>query len=79
MIELTQDEVNETCENLKKVWDEHVTASGMSEQMFIILDKTGFSSQFLCNYSLAKEHVESLGLVMPELVKGVTVTEFEGE
>lgn len=77
MIELTQDEVNDACENLKKVWDDHVAASGMTEQMFIILDKTGFSSQFLYNYSLAKEHVESLGLIMPELVKGVTVTEVQ--
>jgi hypothetical protein len=79
MTELTQEEVNETCESLKKVWDANVAASGMSEQMFIILDKTGFSSQFLYNYSLAKENVESMGLVMPELVKGITVREVEEE
>lgn len=77
MTELTQEEVNNVFESLKKVWDDHVEASGLSEQMFIILDKTGFSSRFLYNYSLAKENVESMGLIMPELVKGVTVTEVE--
>lgn len=71
--QLTQQEVDETCERLKKVWEEKVLESGKSEAMFIATDSTGFVANFLACYQDAKENVESLGLVMPEVVKGVTV------
>lgn len=73
MGELTQDQVNEICAELKEQWSRNVGYSGRTEPMFIALDATGFVSNFMYNYQVAKEHVESLGLIMPEIVKGITV------
>lgn len=73
MTGLTQEQVNEICTKLKLEWDERVLYSGHSESMFIALDKTGYVSNFMYYYQVSKEHVESLGLIMPEIVEGVTV------
>jgi len=73
MGELTQDQVNEVCAELKEQWSRKVEDSGRTEPVFIALDNTGFVSNFMYNYQVVKEHIESLGLIMPEIVKGITV------
>tara|TARA_R110001592_G_C13193003_1_gene753644 strand:+ start:84351 stop:84587 length:237 start_codon:yes stop_codon:yes gene_type:complete len=70
---ITQEQVEDICTKLKLEWDEKVIESGHNESMFIVLDNTGFVSNFMYYYQVAKEHVESLGLIMPEIIKGVTV------
>lgn len=74
MDELTQEKVDEMFAEIKAEWDKRVKASGEREAMFIALDKTGFVAEFFYNYQRAKEHVESQGLVMPELVEGLKVS-----
>lgn len=74
MEELTQEIVDENFARIKAEWDKKVKESGMREGMFVVMDKTGFATHFLYNYQLAKEHVESQGLVMPELVQGLKVS-----
>jgi hypothetical protein len=48
--------------------------SGETEQMFIFTDKTGFVANFLTDYQIAKQGVEAQGFVMPELVKGISIS-----
>ena len=74
MAELTQEKVNEMFAEVRSEWDKRVSESGRSEEMFIAMDSTGFVAEFLYQYQRVKEQVESLGLVMPELVKGLKVS-----
>jgi hypothetical protein len=71
---LTQEDVNETFEKIKAEWDKRREESGLSDAMFLALDNTGFASEFIGLYQQAKEHVESNGLFMPELIAGLEVT-----
>lgn len=70
---LTQADVDDTFMDVKAAWDEMVKESGRSESMFLAMGGEAVS-HFLYNYQLAKEHVESQGLVMPVLVKGLSVS-----
>lgn len=79
MEKLTQEKVNEVFKEIKAAWDARVATSGRSEKMFVALDTTGFVVDFMYNYQLAKEHVESEGLVMPELIEGLIVNIPQGE
>jgi hypothetical protein len=74
MLNITQEEVNSAVEKAKAKWNSKVKESGQSEHMFIILDRTGFAMNFLSDYQVIKEKVEELGLVMPELIKGIKVS-----
>ncbi|QHS09032.1 hypothetical protein [Sinimarinibacterium sp. NLF-5-8] len=74
MAELTQEKVNEMFAEVRAEWDKRVSESGRSEKMFIAMDSTGFVAVFLYQYQRVKEYVESRGLVMPELVKGLKVS-----
>lgn len=70
---LTQEKIDGIFGEIKSEWDKMVKESGRSESMFIALGgKT--PSNFLAYYQMAKEHVESEGLIMPELVKGLKVS-----
>ena len=73
-MKLTQDKLNNIFAELKAEWDKKVRESGRSESMFIAMDKTGYASEFLLSYEQAKENVESYGLVMPVLIKGLKIT-----
>lgn len=76
MSKVTQVEVDEAFNKvIKPQWDKMVEESGQSEMMFIALSNDGLATAFLYNYSQAKKQAESLGLIMPELVAGLTVTE----
>lgn len=70
--QITQEDVDEVFLDIKAHWDSMVKESGKSEQMFIALGGSEVA-HFMMHYQTAKEHVESLGLVMPELVEGLTI------
>lgn len=69
----TQEQINESFIEIKAEWDKLVKESGRSESMFLAMGGE-IVSHFLYNYQVAKEHVESQGLVMPALVKGLSVS-----
>lgn len=71
--EMTQETVDETFKEAKQQWDAMIEKSGLSEEMFIALNPGKMASTFLAGYQMAKEHVESLGLVMPVLREGLSV------
>ena len=73
MSELTQEKVNEIFAEIKSEWDKKLSESGQRQEMFIATDQSGFVANFLYNYETAKQNVESQGLIMPELVKGLSV------
>lgn len=79
MSDLTQDQVDEMVVGLKEQWDSRVAESGYSEQMFVVMDQTGFARPFLYQYDLAQKEIQALGLVMPDLVEGLTITECDDE
>lgn len=72
--EMTQERVDEVFKEAKEQWDAMIEKSGLSEDMFISLNPGKMASTFLAGYQTAKEHVESLGLVMPVLKEGLEVT-----
>lgn len=74
MEEITQDLVNEIFIKMSTMWDDKFEASGHKlVASFIAEDKDGWALQFLAEYQMAKENVESLGLFMPVLVEGVSI------
>lgn len=75
MSEVTQEEVNRTFNMIKEEWDSMIKASGKTEKMFIVMGDG--ASSFLYQYQQLKEQVEGLGLIMPVLVEGLTITEHE--
>lgn len=70
---LTQAAVDAVFSDIKAHWDRMVAESGRTEQMFLALGGPEVSD-FLAHYQLAKEHVESLGLAMPTLVEGLSIS-----
>lgn len=75
MSEVTQEEVNRTFNMIKEEWDSMVKASGKTEKMFVAIGDGAPS--FLYQHQQLKEQVEGLGLIMPVLVEGLTITEHE--
>ncbi len=71
--EMTQETVDETFKAAKAEWDAMIEKSGLTEEMFIAINPGKLASTFLAGYQMAKEHVESLGLVMPLLREGLSV------
>ena len=76
---LTQSQVDEACEKAKSVWADKISASGLSQEEFIIQDDTGWVVEFLTYMKLAKRNVEKEGLVMREVVSGVDIDLGEGD
>lgn len=76
---LTQSQVDEACEKAKSVWEDKISASGLSQEEFIIQDDTGWVIEFLTYMKLAKRNVEKEGLVMREVVSGVDIDLGEGD
>lgn len=72
--EMTQEQVNEVFEAAKVEWEAMIEKSGLSEEMFIAINPGKLASTFLAGYQMAKEHIESLGLVMPVLKECLEVT-----
>lgn len=70
--EITQQKVNSMFVDVKSEWDSMVKKSGQSEQMFIALGGEDVT-YFLVRNQEVKDYIESIGLVYPDLVKGLTV------
>ena len=78
--EITQELVDQTFIEMSELWLDKFEESGHKLiASFIAENKDGWAVQFLAEYQMAKEHVESLGLVMPVLVEGVTIKLSENE
>ena len=72
--EITQELVDQTFIEMSELWLDKFEESGHKLiSSFIAENKDGWAVQFLAEYQIAKENVESLGLVMPVLVEGVTI------
>lgn len=72
--EITQEIVDEIYKGAKAEWDTAVADSGHCEAVFIHQDVDGWASNFLVGYAMAKENVESMGLIIPDLVDGMKIT-----
>lgn len=73
-IEITQELVDQTFIEMSELWLDKFEESGHKlVASFVAENKDGWAVQFLAEYQMAKEHVESLGLVMPVLVEGITI------
>lgn len=78
--EITQELVDQTFIEMSSLWDDKFQESGHKlVTSFVTENKDGWAVQFLAEYQLAKESVESIGLVMPVLVEGITVKLTENE
>lgn len=72
--EITQELVDKTFIEMSTMWDDRFEESGHKlVASFVAEDKDGWAVQFLAEYQMAKENVESLGLTMPVLVEGITI------
>lgn len=72
--EITQELVDQTFIEMSEMWLDKFEESGHKlVASFVAENKDGWAVQFLAEYQMAKEHVESLGLVMPVLVEGITI------
>jgi len=69
---ITQEEVDKEFDGIKEAWDQLILRSGRTESMAIALSSPGVT-YFLAQYHDAKKGVESIGLVMPELVRGLKI------
>lgn len=71
---ITQEMVDEIFIEMSTMWDDRFEASGHRlVASFIAEDDDGWALQFLAEYQMAKDNVESLGLTMPVLVEGITI------
>tara|TARA_R110000744_G_C19363554_1_gene561647 strand:- start:565 stop:831 length:267 start_codon:yes stop_codon:yes gene_type:complete len=72
--EITQELVDNTFIGMSEMWLDKFEASGHRlVASFVAENKDGWAVQFLAEYQMAKENVESLGLFMPVLVEGITI------
>lgn len=72
--EITQELVDKTFIEMSTMWDDRFEESGHKlVTSFVAENKDGWAVQFLTEYQMAKENVESLGLTMPVLVEGITI------
>lgn len=79
-VEITQELVDQTFIEMSEMWLDKFEESGHRlVASFVAENKDGWAVQFLAEYQMAKEHVESLGLTMPVLVEGITINLSEGE
>lgn len=77
-VQITQELVDKTFIEMSEMWIDKFEESGHKFiSSFITENKDGWALQFLAEYQLAKEHVESLSLVMPVLVEGITIKMIE--
>jgi len=71
---ITQEMVDTTFIEMSRMWDDKFDESGHKLiSSFVTENVDGWAVQFLAQYQMAKENVESLGLVMPTLVEGISV------
>tara|TARA_R110000787_G_C13443392_1_gene446694 strand:+ start:17435 stop:17701 length:267 start_codon:yes stop_codon:yes gene_type:complete len=78
--EITQELVNNTFIEMSEMWIDKFEASEHKlVASFVAENKDGWAVQFLAQYQMAKENVESLGLFMPVLVEGITINLTAGE
>ena len=73
-VEITQELVDQTFIEISELWLDKFEESGHKlVASFVAENKDGWAVRFLAEYQMAKENVESLGLVMPVLVEGITI------
>ena len=78
--EITQELVDQTFIEMSELWLDKFEESGHTlVSSFIAENKDGWAVQFLAEYQMAKESVETLGLSMPVLVEGVAIKLTENE
>lgn len=71
---INQELVDKTFIEMSTLWDDKFEASGHKlVASFVAENKDGWAVQFLAEYQMAKESVESHGLVMPVLVEGISI------
>lgn len=71
---INQELVDQTFIEMSELWLDKFDESGHSlVASFVAENKDGWAVQFLAEYQMAKEAVESHGLTMPVLVEGITV------
>lgn len=73
MEELTQAMVDFSVCMVKATWYAKLKESGLDQSTFIVVNKDKWVTNFLAAYETVKEDVEIEGLVMPDLLEGVTV------
>jgi len=72
--EITQELVDKVYIEMSAMWDDKFEASGHRlTASFVAENKDGWAVQFLAEYQMAKENIESLGLTIPMLIEGVTI------
>ena len=78
--EITQELVDNTFIGMSEMWlDKFEASEHRLVASFVAENKDGWAVQFLAEYQMAKESVESLGLFMPVLVEGITINLTAGE
>ena len=73
MANITQKIIDKECQSLIESWAGMVDCSGLTQTVFIAC---GHGTMFLYRYDRLRKEVISKGFLMPELVKGVDITEF---
>lgn len=77
---ITQELVDRTFIGMSEMWLDKFEESGHELiASFVAENKDGWAVQFLAQYQMAKENVESLGLTMPVLVEGISIKLSEGD
>lgn len=75
----TQEDLDIAFREMKTLLDEKVAASGMSPQMFVIMDRSGFVAELMYTWQAVKEAANAAGLEWPELLPGLVVNVEDGE
>jgi hypothetical protein len=71
MSDYTQVEIDEAVKEARLHWESMKKESGLSDLLFNVSKQ---ASQFLGQYQMIKDEVESVGFLMPDLVDGIKVT-----
>lgn len=70
---ITQETVDTSIAALREELALRVQESGLSQAVYIALDKDKWFASRAYEYTMAKETVEEQGLVMPEFIPGLVV------
>ena len=77
---ITQEMVDKIFIEMSTMWDDMFESSGHKlHASFVTENKDGWPVQFLTEYQMAKENVESMGLTMMVLVEGISIKLSDGE
>ena len=77
MDELTQEKLDNFYMEIKREWNRLVKESGKSEVVFFATSKE--ATEMLYLFDIVQKQVRARGFKLPDLVKGVTITERDSE